>query len=316
VTAVLLGAIVGLAASAASWVSGSLLVAAAWPLLRRPVEQLRAGVRAQVLAALRVFPSAIAALALPLVFISFVSLEPAETSEVSGVLLLAMAFGGLAAMLVGIANAVRGWRATMDALKQWTTPQRAVQGDVSIITIDEPFPVVAVVGIWRPRLYIARPVLAVCDQGEVEAMIAHEAAHVTAHDNLTRLLFLCAVPMRGLSRTAAELEAAWTKATEEAADDMACRNGRSALALASALTKVSRLAAGRTAPLLHASAVLSGTAIEDRVLRLLDRRPPAGGASVNIVYAGALSVLATVAATAFLQREIYDMAEFCIRHLP
>ena len=50
------------------------------------------------------------------------------------------------------------WRATMDALSQWTTPQRAMQGDISIITIDEPFPVVAVVGIWRPRLYIARHV--------------------------------------------------------------------------------------------------------------------------------------------------------------
>ena len=37
-------------------------------------------------------------------------------------------------------------------------------------------------------------------------MIAHEAAHVAAHDNLTRLLFLCAVPMRGFLRPAAELE--------------------------------------------------------------------------------------------------------------
>jgi beta-lactamase regulating signal transducer with metallopeptidase domain len=316
VTAVLLGAIVSLAASAASWVSGSLLVAACWPSVRRPVEQLRAGVRAQVLAALRLLPSAIAALALPLVFISFVSLEPAQTSEVSGILLIAAALGGLAAMLVGVTKAVRGWRATMDALRQWTTSQRVMQGDVSIIAIDEPFPVVAVVGIWRPRLYIARTVLAVCDQCEVEAMIAHEAAHVAARDNLTRLLFLCAVPMRGLAGTATELETAWTKATEEAADDLACRDVRSALALASALTKVSRLAAGHRAPLLHASAILSGAAIEHRVRRLLLPTRAAAAPRVFAVLLGAAFVVATGMMSPPGRGALYHAAELCVQYLP
>jgi Zn-dependent protease with chaperone function len=305
-----------LAASAASWVSGSLLVAAAWPSVRTTVEQLPAGVRAQVVAALRLFPSAIAALALPLVFISFVSLEPAQTSEVSGVLLVAAALGALTVTFAGIARAVRGWRATLDALRQWTPPQRVTQGEVAIMAIDEPFPIVAVVGIWRPRLYIARRVLAVCEPSEVEAMIAHEAAHVAAHDNLMRLLFLCALPMRGLSRTAAELETSWTKATEEAADDLACRDGRSALALASALTKVSRLAAGHRAPLLHASAILSGAAIEHRVRRLLLPTRPAGTPRVFAILLGVAFVMATGIMSPPGRRALYQAAELCVQYLP
>ena len=100
-------------------------------------------------------------------------------------------------------------------------------------------------------------------------MIAHEAAHVAAHDNLTRLLFLCAPMCPGMSHTERELESAWTAASEEAADDLARGDPRSSLALASALTKVSRLAAAQQPPLVHVSAILSGSAIEWRVRRLL-----------------------------------------------
>jgi Zn-dependent protease with chaperone function len=305
-----------LAASAASWVGGSLMVAAAWPSVRTSVEQLPAGVRAQVLAALRLFPSAIAVLSLPVVFISFVSLEPAQTSEVSGVLLIAAALGGFAALLAGIVRAVRGRRATLNALRRWTTPQRITHGGISIMAIDEPFPVVAVVGIWQPRMYVARRVLAVCDQLEIEAMIAHEAAHVAAHDNLTRLLFLCALPMRGLARTAAELEISWTKATEEAADDVACRDGRSALALASALTKVARLAAGHRAPVLHASAILSGAAIEHRVRRLLLPTRAAAAPRVFTILLGAAFVLVTGIMSPPGRRALYQAAELCVQYLP
>jgi Zn-dependent protease with chaperone function len=174
-----------------------------------------------------------------------------------------------------------------------------------------------VVGIRRPRLYIARQVLAACDQGEVEAMIAHEKAHVSARDNLTRLLFLCALPMRGLSRVAAEIETSWTKATEEAADDLACRDERSALALASALLKVSRLAAGQRAPLLHASAILSGAVIEHRVRRLLlPRRPACAPRVFPTIVAAALVLTTAIMLPPPLRRAVYHAAEFCVQYLP
>jgi Zn-dependent protease with chaperone function len=316
VTAILLGAIVSLAATAATWMAASLLVAAAWPPLRGLVEHLSAGVRAQVLAGLRLFPAAMGCVALPVVFVSFVSFEPAQTSEVSGVVLIAAALGCCTVMVMGLMRAARGWRATNEALSLWTTPQPVIHGDMPIMTIDEPFPVVAVVGIRRPRLYIARQVLASCDQDEFEAMIAHEKAHVAARDNLTRLLFLCAVPMRGLSRSAAEIETSWTKATEEAADDLACRDEGSALALASALLKVSRLAAGQRAPLLHASAILSGAVIEHRVRRLLLPRRPARVTRVFPVLVAAALVLTTAIMLPPSRRAVYHAAEFCVQYLP
>ena len=315
-TAVLLGVMVALTASAVSWVTGSLVVAAVWPSLRRPVDQLPSGVRAQVLAMLRLFPAATAVLALPLVFISFVSLEPAETREEFGVLLVTAAIGGLAAMLIGIARAWRACRATTRALRQWVTPQRAMQRGIPILTIDEPFPIVAAVGIRRPRVYIARHVLAVCDQPEVEAMLAHEEAHVAAHDNLTRLLFLCALPVFGFSRLAAELEASWTKATEEAADDLACRDDRSALALASALTKVLRLAAGHHAPVLHASAILTGATIEHRVRRLLLPRTAAGAPRLFQVVLGGAVMVAMGILLSPGRYALYYASELCVQYLP
>ena len=51
------------------------------------------------------------------------------------------------------------------------------------------FPVVAVVGIVRPQLFVATQVADECTGRELAAIAAHEAAHVESRDNLIRLLF-------------------------------------------------------------------------------------------------------------------------------
>jgi Zn-dependent protease with chaperone function len=53
--------------------------------------------------------------------------------------------------------------------------------------IRDPFPVVSVVGILRSRLFVAEQVVERLSKSELEAVLAHEAGHLAAHDNLKRL---------------------------------------------------------------------------------------------------------------------------------
>jgi Zn-dependent protease with chaperone function len=173
---------------------------------------------------------------------------------------------------------------------------------------------VAVVGIVHPRLYVARTVVESCNDEELDAVIAHEAAHLKARDNLTRLLFLCAPTL--FLRTFVEIEREWVRAAEEAADDRARTTTNASLALASALTKVARLASRQSAPLLHASAILSGSVVEARVRRLLDSEPEQT-ASFGTLRAGVGAGIGFVIGVGvFAQPWLYDVAEFCVRRLP
>ncbi len=45
------------------------------------------------------------------------------------------------------------------------------------IVVDEPFPLVSLVGWFRPRLVVAQSVLSSCDRDELAAVLAHEAGH-------------------------------------------------------------------------------------------------------------------------------------------
>ena len=65
--------------------------------------------------------------------------------------------------------------------------------DVPAERIDSPFPIVALVGVLRPRLFVAATVLDSCTRQELQTVIAHEMAHARTLDNLRRLL-LIAVP--------------------------------------------------------------------------------------------------------------------------
>jgi beta-lactamase regulating signal transducer with metallopeptidase domain len=183
-----------------------------------------------------------------------------------------------------------------------------------MFALDVGYPVVAVVGIWHPRLYVARQVVERCDSSELDAIVAHEAAHVDAHDNLTRLLFVAAPVVPYVSGINAEIERAWIAAAEDAADD-AARRERSATALASALTKVARLSTGR-APQLCASAILSGSGVEHRVRRLLGSAPEEPHRGWPSTLTGCVAAAGLLALSPEALRTVYDFTEHCVRNLP
>ena len=136
-----------------------------------------------------------------------------------------------------------------------------------VFAIEESFPTVAVVGFWRPVLFIAERVLRECTADEVRAMVLHECAHVTYRDNLKRLL-IRACP--DALRPNGPLDRAWSSAAEEAADARAAGTDRAfALELAQALIRVARLAP-RVSTLEVVSAFYLGGSIESRVRRLVE----------------------------------------------
>jgi hypothetical protein len=333
VTPLALGAIIAAAAAGAALLIVSLVTSLVWRLSAARLAGAPPRARAQTLAALRLAPTGVAAATAASVGIAFLRFEPPDARETLGVVLPTLAFVTIGVWTVRLAIAVRAWLKTTQTvrtfeasnlgtlhpwnpgtLEPWNlgTLEPWNLGTLEGRVVDTPFPLVAVVGIWRPRLLIARQVIETCDDAEIDVVMAHEAAHVAAGDNLMRFLFACA-PFAG-ARVAGEIEQAWTHAAEERADDFARRDSRSSLALASALTKVARLAAEQQTALLQASAILSGSDIEERVRRLLESGAPQPTRANGTSFVVALAALAVLSAAA--QRQIYDAAEYCVRYLP
>ena len=99
-------------------------------------------------------------------------------------------------------------------------------------------------------------------------MLAHEAAHMSARDNLKLLLLLTLPDALAWLRTGRALTERWRAAAELEADERASgADPRKRLALASALIKVARLSLASGRQRRAVSATASG--LEHRVRRLL-----------------------------------------------
>jgi Zn-dependent protease with chaperone function len=302
----LLAAMVGLAAAAAAY--------AACAVLARTL--VRSAVRHGGTAALaaRVLPVAGALLAaLALVVPAFLVHEPERAVERPGVAAALLSAAGL--LLAGslARRAFRAWRATRRMLQEWersAEPLAMASVPAPTFGIVHPFPVVAVVGVLRPRLFVARSVLRALTPGELQAVLEHEAAHIRARDNFKRWLLACA-PSIGWRRTALALERAWEGAAEQDAD----RGAQGALDLASALVKTARLAPHGAHLRVPAAAFHGGGDIARRVQDLVSGRPAASTRRSAFVTFLLAAGGALVAAAPLLWPTVYRWAEALI-HLP
>jgi beta-lactamase regulating signal transducer with metallopeptidase domain len=103
-------------------------------------------------------------------------------------------------------------------------------------------PVVAVIGGWRPQVVAAECIFAACSHDEFEQVVAHEAAHLSARDNLKLLLLVACPDAVAWTALGATLSQRWRTAAEFAADQRATGDDPDKrVALASALIKVARL---------------------------------------------------------------------------
>jgi beta-lactamase regulating signal transducer with metallopeptidase domain len=172
--------------------------------------------------------------------------EPGSADEQMSLPMCVLAAAAVSIVVAAIVRGLRSILATRRLSKSWESAARPLElkeFPIPAFVIETPFPVVAIVGIGRQRLYVAYKVLANCSAEEFEAILSHERAHIRHRDNLFRLILRCFPDLLAFTPTANWLERGWAQASEEAADDEAVAAGNN-LALASALCKVARLARG------------------------------------------------------------------------
>ncbi|MBC7931029.1 MAG: M48 family metalloprotease [Rubrivivax sp.] len=259
----LLGICLALAALLALNACASLLTAIVWQIIEPHSSRWSASTRARLLFTLRVLPSALAAaFVFALVIPAYILHEPPHTDEVVGTKLLIFAAVSAAGVLFALSRIAGTWQATRKLAREWMHHAEpvAIEGvRLPAYSMRHRFPVIAVVGVLRPRLFIATQVFDSLTADELAAALAHERGHVEARDNLKRALLRAgqdALLFPPLGRT---LMRAWHCASEEAADELAaCKSSAAALNLAAAIVKISRMIPAGARPTLPAGAHLLG----------------------------------------------------------
>jgi hypothetical protein len=319
----LLGACLALVAFGAASALASLLSLAAWRGLRAGSRR-DAARRARSLFGLRLFPSVASAfVALGLVVPAYRSLEPRGAAEPASAALVFLALASASLIAAGLARALLSWQATRRVVSGWmrgAAPARLPGMRVPTYLIRHPFPVVSVVGVLRPRLFVARAVLDRLSRAELEVVLAHEAAHLAARDNLKGLLMRSCPDWLALGPFARRLEREWCEAAECAADDRAVREQPSrALELAAALLEVARMTPPGSVIPLPASTLHNGDCLAARVARLVETPRPACSrewlAPVSVTLLALPALVCGLGQIPALQRAVHGLSEILVRAL-
>ena len=259
----MLGICLALAALLAVNAVASALAAVAWRVIRSRASLMRADARARLLFTLRIFPSALAAVfVFALVVPAYILLEPPHTDEVVSLKLLLFASASAAGVLLALWRVAGTWRVTRKFEREWMSRAEPVSVEgmhTPAYRIRHRFPVIAVVGVLRPRLFIASQIFDELTPEELSAALAHERGHVEARDNLKRALLRASEDALLIAPLGRALTRTWRKDSEMAADEFAASESPgSALNLASAIVKISRMIPAGGRPTLPAGAHLLG----------------------------------------------------------
>lgn len=223
------------------------MVAAGFGRLCKPLLwKCSARTRAEILFVMRIGPPVIAIVAIAAFMIpSYLIYEPHTTDEFVSWKLGSLAT--LSAIGVGLAfwRGLRSWLATRSLLRDWLSSSTPIQLEsISIPTfvLQHSFPIIAVVGAIRPRLFIATHVLESLSEEELAAAIAHEYGHLAARDNFKRSIMRVSRAALLLFPCGRSLDRAWSEASESAADEHAAQQSSLvALNLAAALVRIARM---------------------------------------------------------------------------
>ena len=224
----------------------TMTVTGIWRLFKRPLRRCTARTRAEILFVMRTGPPAVAIIWIVAFIIpSYLEYEPYSTNEFVSLKLGVLA--AVSAVGVGLAiwRGLRSWLATRALLKRWlmnSTPIELEGVRVPAFRLNYAFPIIAVVGMVRPRLFIAEQVLVSLSAEELAAAIAHECGHLVAHDNCKRSLMRASRAALLMVPCGTSLDRAWSEASESAADEYAAQESSTlALNLASALVRIARM---------------------------------------------------------------------------
>ena len=299
-------ALINVIASAAAWVAGR-------SLTRREAPSPRA------LLAVRLLPAATAVAFAGFIFApGHISLEPSDTEESFGFVIAALTVIGVTIIGRSLWRALQVMAAARRVRRWLHLPIATSAGDAWQV---DGFAGVSLAGVIRPRILVGSEARQLLTQEELEAAVAHEAAHRSAFDNVKRCVMFCAPDLFGWSATAQRLEEQWRAAAESQADTRAVHGdpGR-AVHLASALVKIARLGSSTRAAV-HSpvwSTFHEPSLLEVRVRQLVagSRMNPAGffvSSALSTCLAASLVALAWVADAS---ARVHYLTEHLIAFLP
>jgi Zn-dependent protease with chaperone function len=252
---------------------------------------------------------------------SYWKYEPREFVEAFDLTLTLLAVGAVALWLAAGVRGLGAWRGAVRRTRTWMRTARPLVfagTDVPAFEIDADTPILALVGVVRPKLLVTRGLVAALTEEELAASVAHEIGHSRAKDNLKRLIMRASPDLLSATPAARVLERRWASAAEHSADRMAaCGDPAARCALASALVKVARLMPATTPIAQPISTLVDGGEIVSRVEQLLSDAAPSARRTPAIVWTTALVVaLAGVAVYAPLLQLVHAASELLVNSLP
>ena len=223
------------------------MVSAAFGRLCKPLlRKFSARTRAEILFVMRIGPPVLAIVAIVAFMIpSYLIYEPHATDETVSWKLGTLAMLSAIGVGLAISRGIRSWFATRSLLKDWLAASTRIELEaihVPTYVLDHSFPIIAVVGAFRPRLFLANHVLESLSEEELAAAMAHECGHLAAGDNFKRSVMRVSRAALLLIPCGRSLDRAWSEASESAADEHAAQQSSFvALNLASALVRIARM---------------------------------------------------------------------------
>jgi Zn-dependent protease with chaperone function len=276
---------------------------------------------ARLLLGLRLLPFVLALLlVLELCVPSYLWLEPRALSERVGLMGGVLGLLGAATWLNSLRRTAQSLFASLchNRLCRFAGQEARLPGESSpVVLVENEAPLLAMSGLFRPRLLISPSVLQNLSAEELDAALAHEHAHCASRDNLKRLLIQLAPDIFPFLHPLRTLERTWSQFAEWAADDQATAgdSGR-AVSLAAALVQVARMGRGPRLPFLSTSLLASDRDLSARVDRLLETRPviPAPTAEAQpalrtavVLLVGSMAALLATPATLAVVHELLEL---------
>jgi beta-lactamase regulating signal transducer with metallopeptidase domain len=294
-----------------------LAVWATGPSVTRFAERMRPRTAARFLFALRLLPTGLAIAVLFVLCVpSYLWLEPKASAERVGLLCIVAAAAGAALWITAGFRTLSAAIGSVRFRAQCGRDNRLDPQD-RVTVIETDYPLIALAGLWQPRVVVSRNVINALSSEELAAALKHERVHQTSADNWKRLL-LCAAPeVLPFSRSFAKIEQAWLRFSECAADaDATMGDSHASLALASALIEVARLGTARQVPVAVSSLVPDPRDLAERIDQLLIPQPRQSRRGVGTVVAvAATSLLAAGLAVAMLSPPALIAIHEVLEHL-
>lgn len=125
---------------------------------------------------------------------AYLLFEPRVSGEVISFKLASLASISAIGTAAAFYRVFGTWWKTRRLVSNWLAnaePVKIAAVKIPVYRINHQFPVIAVVGAFRPRMFIARQVFDSLNEEEFRAAIAHEYGHLAALDN-----FKCTISPR------------------------------------------------------------------------------------------------------------------------